>query len=58
MNYSLALDVKGDIYGWGKGPFKIELLKATQPARLIEKNKSFVKVIAGDEHFGALDMTG
>jgi len=21
--------VKGDIYGWGKGPFKIELLKAT-----------------------------
>ncbi|CAD8124416.1 unnamed protein product [Paramecium sonneborni] len=58
LNYSLALDVKGDIYGWGKGPFKIELLKATQPTKLIDKNKSFVKVIAGEEHFGALDMVG
>ncbi|CAD8204206.1 unnamed protein product [Paramecium octaurelia] len=58
LNYSIALDVKGDIYGWGKGPFKIELLKATQPTKLIEKNKSFVKVIAGDDHFGALDMIG
>ncbi|CAD8193486.1 unnamed protein product [Paramecium octaurelia] len=58
INYSLALDVKGDIYGWGKGPFKMELLKATIPTKLIQKNKSFVKVVAGDEHFGALDMIG
>lgn len=52
------MDVKGDIYGWGKGPFKMELLKATIPTKLIQKNKSFVKVVAGDEHFGALDMIG
>ncbi|CAD8204654.1 unnamed protein product [Paramecium pentaurelia] len=58
LNYSIALDVKGDIYGWGKGPFKMELLKATIPTKLIQKNKSFVKVVAGDEHFGALDMIG
>ncbi|CAK68645.1 unnamed protein product (macronuclear) [Paramecium tetraurelia] len=58
INYSLALDVKGDIFGWGKGPFKMELLKATIPTKLIQKNKSFVKVVAGDEHFGALDMIG
>ncbi|CAD8121097.1 unnamed protein product [Paramecium sonneborni] len=58
LNYSLALDVKGDIYGWGKGPFKMELLKATIPSKLIQKNKSFVKIVAGNEHFGALDMLG
>lgn len=36
----------------------MELLKATIPTKLIQKNKSFVKVVAGDEHFGALDMIG
>ncbi|CAD8155752.1 unnamed protein product [Paramecium octaurelia] len=57
-NYSIALDVKGDIYGWGKGPFQIDLSKAVVPSKLCQKQKPFIKIMAGDSHFGALDLSG
>ncbi|CAD8157291.1 unnamed protein product [Paramecium pentaurelia] len=57
-NYSIALDVKGDIYGWGKGPFQMDLSKAVIPAKLCQKQKPFIKIMAGDSHFGALDLSG
>mgnify|MGYP001807966278 CR=1 FL=1 len=34
LNYSIALDTKGDIYGWGKGPFKMDLSIAVTPTKL------------------------
>ncbi|CAD8062432.1 unnamed protein product [Paramecium sonneborni] len=57
-NYSIALDVKGDIYGWGKGPFQMDLSKAVTPVKLCQKQKPFIKIMAGDSHFGALDLSG
>ncbi|CAD8072163.1 unnamed protein product [Paramecium sonneborni] len=57
-NYSIALDVKGDIYTWGKGPFKIDLSKATMPSKIIKKKSPFIKVAAGLDHFGALNSSG
>lgn len=57
-NYSMALDVKGDIYTWGKGPFKIDLSRATLPSLVIKKKSPFIKIAAGLEHFGALNSAG
>ncbi|CAD8065308.1 unnamed protein product [Paramecium sonneborni] len=58
LNYSIALDTKGDIYGWGKGPFKMDLSLAVTPTKLCQKQRPFIKIIAGDSHFGALDLQG
>jgi alpha-tubulin suppressor-like RCC1 family protein len=57
-NYSIALDVKGDIYTWGKGPFKMDLSKAAMPSIIIRKKSPFIKVAAGTEHFGAINSSG
>lgn len=57
-NYSIALDVKGDVYTWGKGPFKMDLSKATMPSKIIKKKSPFIKVAAGLDHFGALNSSG
>ncbi|KAM3131016.1 hypothetical protein pb186bvf_016828 [Paramecium bursaria] len=57
-NYSIALDVKGDFYAWGKGPFKKDLIRAIKPSKLIEKVHPFIKIVAGHSHFGALDLKG
>ncbi|CAD8151005.1 unnamed protein product [Paramecium pentaurelia] len=58
LNYSIALDAKGDIYGWGKGPFKMDLSIAVTPTKLCQKQRPFIKIMAGDSHFGALDLQG
>ena len=52
------MDVKGDFYAWGKGPFKKDLIRAIKPSKLIEKVHPFIKVVAGHSHFGALDLKG
>lgn len=58
LNYSIALDVKGEFFVWGKGPFKIDLIKAVEPTRLLGKSSPFTKVAAGLNHFAALDLQG
>jgi len=49
---------RGDIYTWGKGPFKMDLSKAAMPSIIIRKKSPFIKVAAGTEHFGAINSSG
>lgn len=57
--YSIALDVRGEVYTWGKGPFKLDLVRAVEPTRIFDKPvKPIIKVMAGAQHFGALSLDG
>lgn len=58
-NYSLALDMRGTIYEWGKGPaqFNLDLLRAIEPKSLGLKS-TFMKIAAGFNHFAALEISG
>ena len=57
-NYSIALDIHGDVFEWGKGPtsFNMELIKAIEPKKITVMSSSIIKVAAGAFHYGMLDI--